>query len=128
MADIGLYRSDRERVGPALAEGVADGGGFDRISCRCAGAMHLEEAEFIRRNACAQIDRAQQGCLCRLARQRQSDRAAIGIDPAAKDNRADRVSIGERILQRSKDYNPTAFAPDITIGTFVKRKAPSAPG
>src|SRR5438067_6040163 len=25
MADIGLYRSDRERVGPALTEGVTDG-------------------------------------------------------------------------------------------------------
>src|SRR6202022_2382263 len=127
MTDIGLYRSDRERVGPALAEGVADGGGFDRISRRRSGAVHFEEGQIFWSNARTRIDRTQQGRLCRLARQRQSDRSAVGIDPSAENYGADRVAIGERIIEGSQDYHRAALSPDVAIGAFVECKAPSAP-
>ena len=128
MTDIGLYRPDRERLGPAPAQGMADGGRFDRISRRRSGAVHFEEGQIFRSNARARIDRTQQGRLRRLARQRQSDRSAVGIDPRAEDHGADRVAIGERIIEGSQNHHRAALSPDIAVGAFVECKAPSAPG
>src|ERR1700730_5254640 len=128
MTDIGLYRSDRERVGPALAQAVADAGRLDPTSRRRAGAVHFEEGQIFWSNARVRIDRAQQGRLRRLARQRQSDRSAVGIDPRAEDHRADRIALGERIIEGSEDGDRAAFSPNIAVGTLVECKAPSAPG
>src|SRR6516165_4874564 len=128
MTDVGLYRSDRERVRPALAERVPDGGGLDRISGGGAGAVHFEKSELLWRDARTRIDRTQQGRLRRLARQRQSDRPAVGVDPGAENYGADRVPVGERLFEGFENYYPAALAADITIGPLVEREASSAPG
>src|SRR5207244_10328115 len=111
-AESGRYGPDRERWGPAPAQGVADGGRFDRVSRRRSSAVHFEEGQIFWGNARARIDRTQQGRLRRLARQRQSDRSAVGIDPRAEDHGADRVAIGERIIEGSQNYHRADLSPD----------------
>ena len=47
MADVGLDRADRQRIGPLMAETAAQRGGFDRIAGRRASAMRFDEGEPI---------------------------------------------------------------------------------
>src|SRR5260370_33624365 len=51
----------------------------------------------------ARVDRAQQGSLRRLARQRQSDGTAVRIDARGEDNTPDRILVGQRIAQRLEE-------------------------
>ena len=87
----------------ALAERAADRGGLDRIAGRRAGAVHLEKREVVGRDAGALADRANQRRLRRLARQRQADRAAVGIDAGAEDHGAHAVAVGQRLRRAASE-------------------------
>ena len=127
MADIGFDRTDRQRRRRRRAERAPDGGGFDRIAHRRPGAVHLEKGKVVRRNTCISIYRAQQCRLRRLARQRQSDRAAIRTEPVARIT----ARIGSWSASASASglmiTTPAALAANIAVGAFVEGKAAAAP-
>ena len=100
MPDIGLDRADRQRDLSRLAERAADRGGLDRVARRGPGAVHLEKRQIVGGDPGAVIDRLDQRRLGGLARQRQADRAAIGIDPGAENDGADAVAVGHGLAER----------------------------
>ena len=89
--------------------------------------MHFEKRQIVRRNPGTAIHRTQQGHLRHLARQRQTDRATVGIDPRRPYHRADRVVGGERVRERFYDDNGAALSANVAVRPLVKRKAAPAP-
>src|SRR5215471_10987358 len=98
-------------------------GGLDRISRRRAGTVHLEKSEIVSRNSSAAIHRIQQGHLRRLARQRQPDRATVGINPGSPYHRADWILVGDRLRKRLQQNNRAAFPANVAVRPLVKGKA-----
>src|SRR5437588_13060287 len=127
MTDIGLDRTDRQRLAPRLTERAPDRCGLDRIARRRAGAVHLEKRQIVGSDAGASVNRPNESGLRRLARQRQPDGAPVGIDAGAEDNRANAVAVGDRLLQRFENYGTAAFAPHIAVGALVEGKTAAKP-
>ena len=126
VSDIRFDRTDRQRFRPELAQRMPDRGRLDRIAGRCPGAVHLEKGEILRRSRGALADRADQRRLRRLAWHREANRAPVGIDPGTADDRADRITVGQRVLQPLQHDNSAAFTADIAVRPLVKREAAAA--
>ena len=125
MADIGLYRTDRQRLGAALAEArpTAAASIGSPAGCRCRASRSRRDVGRRPRRA---RKRCEQRRLRRLARQRQPDRAAVGVDAGAEDHGADPVAVGQRLRQRLEHHHAAAFAADIAVGALVEGVAAAA--
>ena len=126
VSDIRFDRTDRQRFRPELAQRMPDRGRLDRIAGRRPGAVHLEKGEIIRHSRGALADRADQRRLRRLAWHREANRAPVGIDAGTADDRADRIAVGQRVLQPLQHDDSAAFTADIAVRPLVKREAAAA--
>ena len=110
-------------VRPVLAERLADGVRLQRIAHRRAGAVRLQVADVVGRDAGPRVHLAQQPLLRRVLGTEKPFVRPSELTPEAEDHAADRVAIGVGVAQRLQQHRAAALGAHVAVGLGVERLA-----
>ena len=125
MADIGLHRSDQERlpVPSRLSENSAEGFELDRIAQGRSSAVSFQIVQIRRFQTCGGERLFDQRRLRRTVRHGQPRAAAVLVDCGRANHGQNPVAVGLGVGKPLQDHHSGAFSADITVGCGVERLA-----
>ena len=128
VPEVAFHRADWQRVAGAarLAQRLADGAGFDRVSHSGTGAVGLQVVQLLGCDAGLGVGALEQRRLGLGIGQGQAGLAPVGVHRTGRHHRQNGISIGHCLVVVLEQEQPAAFGAGVTVAVFVERLA--APG
>ena len=127
MTDVGLDRSDQQRLGTPAGDRLADRGSLDRVADRCAGPVSLEEGERVEIDPAPDVELLEKLGLETLGRQRNAVGAPVRIDVGIRDVGVDGVTVAFGRRARLEHQHGTALGAHVAVGIGREGLAEPAP-
>ncbi|MNF40456.1 hypothetical protein D3C84_214610 [compost metagenome] len=122
MTEVALDRTDGQRItrGARLAQGLADGAGFDRVANGRTGTVGFEVVESGRIDPGLGIGALEQRRLCIGTGQGQAGFTTVGVHGAGSDHREDRVAVGHGLIVILEQEQTTALGARVTVTVLIE--------
>ncbi len=128
VADVGLDRTDPQRLGPVLAVGGQQGLRLDRVTEGGAGAVRLDSVHIGRLQTCVGQCGADDPLLRRTVRRAQAVGGAVLVHGRAAQQGQHRVAEALGVGQPGQQHHADALAPTGAVGVLGEGLAPAVLG